>query len=569
MTTSTVASPTMAPQDLPHDNAQFIAFGPEVRVADPMGGEDPVTLRPQVYVQFWPGIKIKEIKDGGMNGDKNDLVTIHFDPESVGLSKPISAHMDANDPLVNIIRERFAAGEPVTAAIEVVRKKSNSATKAPIDLHIPIHALRGAEHPDGAGDGRAMVGPSGDNCRKIVSLINGRTSKTIVSDPREWKHLVSNKTGNIPPEGWRYYAPGDDWKQVGAIIAKATAAAPAGPSPRDTTQSAPPATQASGEQVSAESLRAVVQVAVQDALAQSDQERGEAYGGRSSVRGRFDEGKKWDARTNDGRVNLGSYLVGNTGWAFRWAFTHLTSLLEGETPEDATVWALTERLLDMSDAVQAEAYGRGVEPDRTAASHTVATQWVEWVVEHHDLPYPHLGDEMAIEVWSKSVATQAAAVLAGAGANVGAYLSSKSKAAKDRARTAPAEPPQPTGPSPKLVRGLLDTLGRSWDNREVIGTLGRQVQERNMGPVEVGITDSESAAPSFSYPPADGATTAALDTVLRTRYQALARAEGAVHPVSPTSPASPVPTQASAASPTTPAPPQAAEPTSGYTPQIA
>lgn len=538
----------LTPADLPQGSAQFIAYGPPVRVADPEGG-DPITVRPQTYVRYYGEIGVKEIKEGGRSG--GDTVAIHFDPASVGLSEPITGYLDPDDPVLPILKEAAEQGKHVAVALETVRKAKAKDSKEIISPLTPIHALRGAKDPSG---GKASMEVAGQNIRNVIAMANGRATKIITSDPTEWRVLANNKRGDLPPEGWRFYAPGDDWTQYGAIV-------PSGAAP-----AAGPAAGA-GVGVTAEEIRAIVAETLVSTLGEAPADDAGGYG-RPVVKGRFNEGKKWDPRANNGQINLGSYQVGNVGWVFRWAFDHLTDLLEGETPEDEVVWALAEQVMDMSDAVQATAYGHGVEADRTAPSHTVATQWVEWAVEKHSLPFPHTGSEEVVQEWASAVTEIAAAVLAGAGQRVGDYLSNRAKAAK--AKTPEPEPQAPAGPNAGLVNALLATLVRSWGNRDVIGNLGRQVKERQMEEVEIGVTVAEDGTPQFSFPPAEGAQVMALTPLLRGRWSALG-APQAAEPAQPPAEqpqvaAEPAPQQAPAAQ----APAQASQDANhGYTDTVA
>lgn len=495
----------LAPQDLPQGNAQFVAYGPAVRVAHPNGG-NPITVRPQTYVRYYSEIKVKEIVDGGRNG--GDTVAVHFDPESVGLKEPITAYLDPDDPVLPLLRAALDADQPVAVALETVRRAKTKDSKTAISPLVPIHALRGAKDPAG---GKASMEVSGQNIRNIVAMVNGRQSKVTVSDPSEWAVLSTNKTGDLPPEGWKHFALGNDWTEIGAIIADADAPQKA----------ASPA--AAG--IDPAALKALVTEAVAAVVGTPDSQPAPEGYGRPVIRGRFDEGKKWDVRANDGKINLGSYLASNAGWVYRWAFDHLTTVLEGETPEDEVVWGLTEAVLAIGDKVQADAYGHGVEADRVAPSHTIAVQWVEWAVEKHDLPFPLNGEGDAVAQWATQVAAVATPVLAGTGRVVGEYLTAKSKAAKPQ----PAQPAnaEPSGPSKPLVDALLATLARTWTNLASIGNIGAQVVERKMEAVEIGVTDADADAPTFTYPPAEGSQTVALKPLLENRWRALKRAQDA------------------------------------------
>src|SRR5699024_8494420 len=111
----------LSPDQLPEKNAQFIAYGAPVREPDPFGGEDVLSVRPQVFVRYYRGIKVKELA-APRNGNE-DTVKVVFDPESVGLSSEFSAYMNTDAPVVPYLREQVEAGNPLDVGLEYVRRK--------------------------------------------------------------------------------------------------------------------------------------------------------------------------------------------------------------------------------------------------------------------------------------------------------------------------------------------------------------------------------------------------------------------------------------------------------------
>ncbi|MDN5746763.1 MAG: hypothetical protein L0H31_16840, partial [Nocardioidaceae bacterium] len=205
----------LTPEQLPNSNAQFIAYGPPERVADPFGGDDPVTIRPQVLVRYYRGVKIKELST-----PNNDTVHVAIDPESVGLEKAFGGYLNSKDPVVPYLREQYEAGNAVDIGLEYVRNKKAKDSKELISPVVPIYALRGANAPDGSGDNLAMMAAAGNHTSTKVALINGRRSEVSQSDPTEWQILTSNRKGDLPPEGWKALVDREDWTKVGAITPK-------------------------------------------------------------------------------------------------------------------------------------------------------------------------------------------------------------------------------------------------------------------------------------------------------------------------------------------------------------
>lgn len=538
------------PSQLPQGSAQFIAYGAPERAADPQGG-DPITVRPQVYVRYYDGILIKNLQEGGAEGDKGDLLTIQFDPQSVGLAKPIKAHMDLDDATVAILREKHAAGEPVAVAIETQRKRKNSESKAVISPLVPIHALRGADGPDGSGEHTRMMGPSGENTTNRLAMVNGRATKHLVSDPTEWAVLVSNKAGDLPPEGWRYYAPGEDWKEVGTIV-------PSGAPAQAQSGAGAPApdlhaiTAALVKVLSHDNYKDILRGVINDVL---EQREGAADAGRPTgrpVSRKFYEGKQWDARTNDGRINLGNYAVADGGWCYRWAYNYLVGRYatdEVPTPEIDTsdAWGLSDLVLHMADRVQSESYaaivdggeGQAVAPDRMAASHREAKRWVEWVIEH-GLPFPlhedfeesesaEDGEEQpedtynaAVATWVDQVVQSAVEHYASTGRRVGHVYAEKAKAERERRQNAPApEPKKDEGPSESVVNAMLGALAKTWDNFQSVTNLGVQANERGYGDLVVSMSTGEDGKPVISYPAKDGERAGALRDLIMHRWREL------------------------------------------------
>lgn len=504
----------LTPADLPTAaSATFIAYATPVRVANPEGG-DPLTVRPQVLVKYFPEIKVKDLKEGGRNGTASDLLTVEFDPTSVAigdgrtLTQAIKAHMDANDPTVAILRQAHENGAAIAIAIETQRKAKNSASKDPISPLTPIHALRGASNPDGSGDNTAMLGPSGQNTTNRLAFVNGTPTKHLQSDPTEWKALTNNKAGDLPPAGWRYFAPGDDWREIGTVVPAEGPSASA-PAPGATPQATVPT-----------DLEAVVENVLRRVLADIDGEPGRP----TAPRGKWREGKPYDARTSDGRVNLGGYAVSAYRWVFTWAAGHIEKTTEKPaTMDDA--WTLATAAMEIADDVQVLAYtllvGReepdplisAALPDRTIGSHRDAEQWTQWVIDSIHRP-----TDLAIvsdAEWRAAVTRDAARNLAEAGRRTGDALSTKAP------QTGPIPVADPEGSSAKVVVPFLQTITKAWDNAQALRNLGNTGQESGFLALDVSRHDGDGA-PVLSYPAVEGEPTGPLGAIIAARLHDLA-----------------------------------------------
>lgn len=516
-----------SPEQLPKINCQFVAYGPPVRHGNPEPGGDPLTIRPQTVVQYVRGILIKEIKHGGKSGDAN-TVAIAFEPTSIGWEHAVGGHLSPKDPLVAYLEEAHAAGRSVDVAIETSRRDKTRKAKEPISPLTPIHALRGASNRSGANP---EMGTTYEHTHHRVAMVDGRPATDIVSNPVEWAMLTDNEVGDIPPEGWRFFTHGDDWTQVGVIVPDNNAAAQA-------PTAAAPVFDAAG-------LMEQIKAAVTAALAEYTPLESERPGSKKF------EGKPWEARTRDGRVNLGGYLPSSYGWTMRWAVRHLRNLQsdltteEGEaTPEEVEAtssgievdteeaWALAATVMTLADQVQVSAYdamidgGRRqgtVEPDRDSASHKEARLWVQWAIDNgHSYPGEQ-GDseeamESVLETWREQVVSTATDMLADCGRRAGADLASK------KSRQAPAASeqvaPKDEGPSPMIVQALLSGLERAWDKPQSIVVLAQQAQEKGFGGYIVSMSTVDGKV-KISYPAVEGEEAGPLESLARFRYGVL------------------------------------------------
>lgn len=507
----------LTPNDLPGGSgANFVAYGSSERVADPQTG-DAISVRPQVFVKYFPQIKVKELQEGGRSGDKKGLVTVHFDPTSVSigedrtLKEEIKAHVDADESTLDILREAQENDRYVGVGIETQRKAKNADSKAPISPLTPIHALRGAKEPDGTG---ATMNDSYDNTSNRLALVNGRSTKHILSDPAEWKALANNRAGDLPPEGWRNYAPGEDWTQYGAAVQSENSAG------------------GQGAHIDQDGLLSAIKGIVDDALAEHVPEGPfQQASGRPISRGgggRFREGLVYDTRTSVGGVNLGGYVPSAWHWVVRWSYGVLSGLAEKDTEVDVSeAWDFADVVMNLADKVQVQSYLQINEerhhqviqtamPDRTAASHRDAQRWVEWSVDNL---HP-ISDAKAIQDQDYQDLVVQAAVenLAEAGRRTEVGLQEVAQRTDNRRQAQPSRAEQPpAGPSNKALQAFVETVQRSWDKADAIVSLGKTGTENGYGDAVVTISEGQDGV---SIALTDGKGVNLLDA-MRTRHAML------------------------------------------------
>ena len=142
----------------PEGNAQFVAFTPPTRMEGPDG--EAITAGSQTYVNFFHGIKVEEIVDGGYNATKgkrqveqSDVKTVRvtFDPESIGLGHSIAGNIAPDDPALDTLREALEKDLRVNVAIESIRMSRSRSSRESISPLTPIHSLLGATTPGGKG----------------------------------------------------------------------------------------------------------------------------------------------------------------------------------------------------------------------------------------------------------------------------------------------------------------------------------------------------------------------------------------------------------------------------------
>lgn len=513
---------TLTPEQLPNSNAQFIAYGSPERVADPLGGDEAISIRPQIFVRYYRGIKIKDLRSPNA-----DTVNVVFDPTSVGLEKEFGAFMNTDDRVAAYIKEQFDAGNPIDVGIEYQRRKKTKKAKERISFLPPIHALRGAGNPDGSGDNGAMMGTAGDNIHVKVGVVNGRRTTVIESDPREWQGLVSNTQGDLPPAGWKALNDAEDWTRIGVITPKGGVTPAEVPSAQPQTQQG-----VSVQGLDMNALSKIIGHEVRKGLKdygehlmrEEDATRGTPT---SQTPNNTVEGKPWTLWVNKDQMNLGSYLVSGEGHALRWAFTYLGTLGDDVLNSDHDLrWEAARELADASqriaDRVQSTAYNGGVRADRTSASFKEAVMWVRFHVEN---TYPFSADDtFDYDTWFNNVGRSATTSLKDAENSAYEFITERYPKA-DLATATKGEEKAPANDSGEdrtpMVVAYLQLLAQKWTDRDGVFGLAKEAKQKSLLDVEVWANPYDG---KFSVEPFDGGKEITIGHLTRHQYGLLSQA---------------------------------------------
>lgn len=549
----------------------FVAYGAPETIPAPDGTA--TTGRPQIYVRWFDSIQIQGIKDGGRTG-KGDTVGIMFDAKSVDFDNDFMAYMNPNDPTLAAIREAHKTGAGIQIAIESVRKVKSKSSGEPIAKTTPIHALRGAKQDGSEG----KMDASGDNIRNLVAMVDFMPTETINSNPREWKFLSKNRTGEIAPPGWRYVGDRDDWTKLGVVIESSH--------------------QSTGGGALDEGSVAAIAAAVAEIFGTTSGGIQNSEIAREVRRGVFNEGKPWNPRTSNGMVNLGGYLLGKN----RAVFIEALEI----TKDNAQASELTRRLLNITDKVQADTYGNNIPSDRLAPSHAEAGKWVSFVLQKgaaDQYPMEAVNEESEVEAqntardeWCQKVAVAATHYFAGAAQIAREYLESLNPApgaavvagsvedpeAKDEsgaagdgsseqgevASSAPTEDAAMLAQK-NLARSLADALTEKWNHFDGLSALRGPIKQQNMlnAPVSIASIDGKPVIrPTFDVEGLDGWT---HGTVVNFVNRRLSQLEGAAQGSAQLDAPAPTTAQSVAPEASAPAEPAEAASTAAQEPQVA
>lgn len=539
---------------LPNGNHTFIAYNrtPEaVRLDD----GSTATIRAQVWVSLYEHIKIKDINVGGRSGNE-DTVGVTFDAASVGLDNDFSAYLDRDDPTLPRLQEAFEHGAAVQVAIEKKRKRKERTSKEPISPIAPINQLRGAT-VDG---GRADMSASRECVSNVIALVDGQPTGSIVSDENEWALLAENRQGLVVPAGWEVL----DDKEWGAPAAIRQSNPTPTPGGFDIAALEGMISRVIGNYVGQEFER--LRGDLLDALPNTPRPADGGPEGRRVGRDVFVEGRPWDIRTSDGRLNLGGYLPTR----YRYTFSEARDVLlaAGRDSDDASVWKLTEQLLAITDRVQSEAYGSNVAPDRTAPSYSEAAQWVKLSIgdlarNGHGIP----ADER--HEWADMVIATAVSRMGEVRDRATEHLAQRGSAKQRQERQRQQNRPQPetSVPSthaPAVLKGVADFAQRFQDNAATLSKAARDAQERGQAAVEFAWRaqdDRIEVVVAATLDSSEGWTIQPLFDVLHMLYERAAKA----HPE--TVPANVAPASTPTAAPAGPAASRDAAPTSPKAPR--
>lgn len=538
------ATGTSAAEFLPRDRAQFIAYSQaRTRRAN---GDTRQTGRAEVFVKFYPQLKISEYREGGRHGAgpaadgfATDLVT--FDGRDIGLTEPFGASLLVGDPVIEplraMLREAHANGTPVTdILIETGRKKKRSDTKKAIPAWIGISTLRGVPGPEGS---ESKDGEAKKTVTNTLAVVGAHFTAEVKTDPTEWAILADNKDGTLPPDGWTHIVNPDAGESYIIADPTTTAATPTTPAPREATNQPRPDQQtqpgAHAPEMDPTQLRNFLEVTIRGAIAEAlDKQRG-----RKTNKQGFDEGLPYEPRANNGMVNLGSYVVTADGACYRWA----ADLLGGDAhPQD--IDRLTDRVMTMADMVQAGAYGHGIESNRSKNSHCEARRWVQWLIasDREGFTYPD-GDAASnedVSAWRDRVVAEASRLLGRSGERTGAYLQARfappsqratQTAQKDQAQPATAadaatattaEDSDAQGVTAGRVRAALNAIRKNWDNPRQLTGIAEHARSIGLDAVKVGVAEAgDGPVPAFAYPPGDPARAWTLMAIIERRLSQL------------------------------------------------
>lgn len=357
---------------------------------------DPVTkqVRPDVWVREFPSVKVKEIKVSDRAGrDGARSVSVIFDASSVvtGSDKTMKHDFAGSTvegtPMHKALQQCLEQGRPVYIAIETKRRYKNAAGQV-VPYITPMHVLRGS-NPDGT---KGNSNTTGENCANVLAVVGPAEDPTTnivsseaVTDPLEWGEFRHNRDGSMAPEGWVHVY--DDKGQRAGAITRADAA----PAPAAGIDAAEIAAEVarilSGGDTSAPALRAARSV----------------------------EGKPWEVRNSDGRINPAGYLPQSLRWIRKDALDMVQSAALADEATAATweddMWSTTvtnliKPLLWAAERVQDRVLGytRHTEP-----SFREASKWVAQVASV-ELPYQlaFANDIEAAKAWIVQVADTAA-----------------------------------------------------------------------------------------------------------------------------------------------------------------
>lgn len=500
-------------EQLPKDtNNVFIAYGPETRLADPLTNK-PITMRPQTYIAYYRNITISKVGEGRSEG----VTRIEFDPTSVGLKEPIGANLDSDDPLVEYLTGKMQASQPVDVAIEVMRKVKHSDTKEAISPFAHIHAVRQAEQPNGA-----RAPQQNKTIRKMLVMVDGQPGKALTSNPAEWAQLTANREGNLPPEGWSYYQPGDDWRM--ACIIPDEEARSTGSTGTNTS---------GGPAFNMDELGDVLAKVINHVLDQ--RESAGIAKGAHNFGGKVTEGTVYELRTGDGQINLGSFCASGLAEVVRRSHGFLAASNGGQVPTDDDAWRLAELICPIVDKVQADSYRQGgkLTVERRNRSWNEAFKWVAHAIE---TTYTFPGFDNPSE-WQGQVYTAARANMVRVGESLNAHYAAKKPQNSQAQPQQDAQPQQEQATQPQQqpqeasapqgdadgVELALSVVEQAWNNVDELREAHAEAKELGALGAIVSLSIAGDGTPTLSHPAKQGEQSGPLAELIAYRGKTLAQ----------------------------------------------
>lgn len=356
------------------------------------GETTPRQVRVDVFVREFLSVRVKELKESGHEGRGGvNPVSVVFDGSSVvtGSDKKLrhdfGASLVAGSRVHDCLAHALATGTPVYVGIETKRRyKSKNGEVIP--YLTPMHVLRGSQ-PDGS---KGNSSTTGENCSNVVAAVGLADNPQVtvlsdeaVTDPACWPSFRHNRDGSTPPTGWQHVYT-DTGNRSGAIIKADTSGA-------ETVDAADIARQVAALLTAPATTPGPVAV----------------------HRGRSVEGKPWEERNSDGRINPAGPMVQAVRFARADAIAMVKDAARRDGSEDQLSGAdlsqaatqLIEPLLWAACKVQHTVlgYSRKGEP-----SYREAARWVSQVVGS-DEPYSleYIGDRDSTRSWIKTVVAHA------------------------------------------------------------------------------------------------------------------------------------------------------------------
>ena len=463
---------------MPQQARRFIGYSKNLAAARHPETAEGVQIRPQVFVQWLPGVKVTGVTIGGRKGNsKGDAKTarVDFDPESIGWKESFASYIRPDDPLVQVLQQAAEAGTPLNVVLETHRRNAD-ADKNPISPLAPIHAIRGGKR-DGSS---ASMDAAKGRVSNVIAYVDGQATMEAECPLEELAFLAeSNRCGDIAPPGYKVLAPLEEgeWEKYGALVAS----------------DVPGGVPGGGAGIDPTELAKLVQQAVQAALEAHDE-------GKPKYSKPYPaEGKRWDARTNDGRINLGGYPVAQELRMCRDAYTYLVEVYPQHTaelqPDDLMGLARTiaDYMVVVADKVQVAAYDNGRRPfpaDRTVASYSQIAANLWWLAREVVAP-PTYEDLTATEgagvehreQWLNTLGSGCTQMLRAAAERVDVYYRDTHPTKKNQAHAEDArqgtppqqQAPQQQGPTPEAAAAIdkvVAAVARDWDNIEALKGIG-------------------------------------------------------------------------------------------------